>query len=77
MGRVSVCLPVKGPKVQLGKMAINRGGYDCRGAYWGIGQPLYWAADETGQIDWYFRAANRDAAKAQVRERYPDARFYR
>lgn len=27
---------------ELRKIRINSGGYDDGGAYWGIGQPLYW-----------------------------------
>jgi hypothetical protein len=71
-------------KVSLQRVRLDSGGYDNAGAYWGIGKPLYWAcgeapgdtADKLG-FEMFFRAADRDAAKAMVKERYPEARFYR
>lgn len=65
------------PKVTLQRVRLDSGGYDHCGAYWGIGQPLYWAATDDGQLDETFRAASRDAAKAHVRETIPAATFYR
>jgi hypothetical protein len=65
-----------GEKWTLQRVRLDRGGYDPGGAYWGIGQPLYWAND--GADDAYFRARDRAAAKAYVRANFdPDARFYR
>lgn len=59
----------------LQRVRLNAGGYDSGGAYWGVGQPLYWAS--AGEADMFFRAATRQDAKAYVRETYPAARFYR
>lgn len=53
------------------------GAYDSGGAYWGLGEPLYYYSDATGSIDGYVRGATRDAAKAAVRASHPNARFYR
>lgn len=64
-------------KVALRRIHIDRGGYDSGGAYWGLGQPLYWAGDDEGGLDMFFRASNRAAAKAHVLDLYPDAKFYR
>lgn len=64
-------------KVSLRRVPINSGGYDPGGAYWGIGQPLWWAGDESGGLDIFFRASTRAAAKAHVREQWADAKFYR
>jgi hypothetical protein len=64
-------------RVSLRRVRINGGGYDDGGAYWGHGQPLYWAGDDDGIIDIWFRARDRDDAKAQVRARCPNAMFYR
>jgi hypothetical protein len=65
----------EGAKWTLQRVRIDRGGYDSGGAYWGIGQPLFWAND--GESDVYFRARNRAAAKAHVRATWdPQARFY-
>lgn len=65
------------PKFTLQRVRINSGGYDAGGAYWGLGQPLYWYSDENGDITAYLRAPTREAAKAKIREAYPDARFFR
>jgi hypothetical protein len=80
MGRASL-IPSKEVaetmRVSLRRVRINGGGYDDGGAYWGHGQPLYWAGDDDGIIDIWFRARDRDDAKAQVRARCPNAMFYR
>ncbi len=65
------------PKVTLRRIRLDSGGYDPEGAYWGIGEPLYWAATDDGEYDATFRAYDRDDAKATVRETFPHARFYR
>lgn len=64
-------------KVTLRKIRLDNGGYDSGGAYWGIGQPLYWAGSDNGVVDLWFRASDRDEAKAYVRESFRNARFYR
>ena len=64
-------------RVTLRKIPLDSGGYDAGGAYWGIGSPLYWACDESGALDRYFRAANREAAKAIILADWPEAKFYR
>lgn len=63
-------------RLTLRRIPINYGGFDAGGAYWGCGLPLYWAADEDGHSQ-FFRAFDREAAKAKIREDWPDARFYR
>lgn len=65
------------PKINLRRVRLDSGGYDPQGAYFGSGDPLYWAADQSGAYDRTFRATDREDAKAQVREDYPGARFYR
>lgn len=64
-------------KVSLRRVRINSGGYDSGGAYWGLGQPLYWAGSDCGAVDLFFRAPGRDAAKAHVLGRFPNVWFYR
>lgn len=66
-----------GPKITLRRVRFNSGGYDSCGAYWGLGAPLYWAADDSGDYDSTFRADDRDDAKAIVRETFPNATFHR
>ena len=65
------------PKVTLQRVRLDSGGYDSCGAYWGIGQPLYWAATDDSALDITFRADNRAAAKEHVRGIISAARFYR
>lgn len=65
------------PKITLQRVRLDSGGYDPQGAYFGHGEPLYWAACPELDLDWTLRAADRDDAKEQVRVAYPLARFYR
>lgn len=58
----------KGPKIRIERIKINRQGFDWRGKYY----------DDETTGDIYtdtFRAADREAAKAHVRKRHPNARF--
>lgn len=64
--------------VYLVRCPLNSGGYDSGGAYWGLGEPLYYySAQPEGLIDGYVRGKTREAAKAKVRAMYPHARFFR
>jgi hypothetical protein len=65
-------------KITLQRVRLNSGGYDSCGSYWGRGAPLYWAASDTAAVEYdaTFRASSRDAAKAIVRQTFPNARFY-
>jgi hypothetical protein len=61
--------------LNLHRVYLDAGGYDSGGAYWGRGAPIYTYGNGAG---WhYLRAADRDAAKAIVRERHGDVRFLR
>ncbi len=64
-------------KLTLRHVPLDSGGYDKNGTYFGTGPNLYWCADESGEIDFVFRAHNREYAKERVRKDYPNARFYR
>lgn len=64
-------------KVYLRRVSLDSGGYDPNGTYFGHGEPLYWAANEDGTIDFMVRAVSRTRAKAIVHESYPNARFFR
>lgn len=64
-------------KVALQRIRLDRGGYDAGGAYWGIGQPLYWAGSDDGLVDLWFRAATRADAKRHVLSQFRGATFYR
>lgn len=53
--------------------------YDEGGAYWGIGNPIYFAKGEASDVivEIYVRAKDREDAKAQVTTLLPNATFYR
>lgn len=68
-------LDTTGP-LYLRRIRINNGGYDDGGAYWGLGSPLYYVEDHDGNSQ-FFRARNREAAKAKISADWPGARFYR
>jgi hypothetical protein len=81
-GRHSYHLPVNDTvyftgKVHLRRVNLDSGGYDPNGTYFGIGEPLYWCANEDCTVDFVLRASTREEAKRQVRKTYPSARFYR
>jgi hypothetical protein len=71
MGRDSDPLETITGKVHLERVRLDRGGYDNGGAYWGVGLPLWRVWNELGEA--FFRAPNRDAAKAKL----PGRRFFR
>jgi len=83
MGRPSVheAEPTGKMTLRLVKMCSCCGAYDENGTYFGAAgrgvDPLYWYADEGGNVDDVLRAASRDDAKTKVLEKYPAARFYR
>jgi len=64
-------------KVSLQKIPLDSGGYDSGGAYWGWGMTLWWAVTEDGEFERFFRAPNRQAAKADILKDWPEAKFYR
>jgi len=65
------------PKITLQRIRLDSGGYDPQGAYFGLGQPIYWAACAELDLDMTMRARDRADAKEQVRALYPLATFYR
>lgn len=83
LGRPSICdgEPEGKMTLRLVRMCSCCGAYDENGTYFGAvdrwTSPLYWYADEGGNVDDVLRAPNRDTAKTQVLAKYPKARFYR
>lgn len=59
------------------RIRLNNGGYDRGGAYWGLGDPLYYYEGPLSDISGYVRGATREKAKAEVRKLHQHARFYR
>lgn len=69
------CYPLR--KFYLERVRINSQGYDSSGAYWGTGEPLYWAHDYPATHECFVRGATRAAAKEAVRQTFPKAEFHR
>jgi hypothetical protein len=55
-------------KASLYRVAIDRGGYDKGGAYWGIGKPLYCAHADGFQA--FQRANTRQEAMDALKQQY-------
>jgi hypothetical protein len=69
-------------KLSLQRVALNSGGYDSGGAYWGQGEPLWRAAGDVDVVGLdgvtlFLRARDREHAKSLVRAKLRAARFYR
>lgn len=64
-------------KLYLRHITLDSGGYDRNGTYFGHGARLFWCSDADGNVDRMLRAPNRDAAKSQILELYPQAKFFR
>ena len=79
MGRGSYHADDKGApvKLYLRRIRLDNGGYDCNGTYFGHGEPLYWVADASGDIDYMLRARDREHAKRLVAAQYAAASFWR
>ena len=77
LGRATVQGIYDGSQLTLRRVRLDSGGYDSNGTYFGCGAPLYWCADDSGEIDFMLRASSREEAKREVREVYSTARFYR
>lgn len=68
----------------LQRVYLNTGGYEYGpfGQYWGTGLPLYrYHSDDVlnqfgREVYGTIRAHSRDEAKRQVRERFPNAKFF-
>ena len=77
MGRHERLHPANEEKVRLSEVRLDRGGYDSGGAYWGIGEPLYWCRSDNGDVSTYIRAWDRETAKEKLLERNPNLKFWR
>lgn len=67
-------------KLQLVRLRlVGDGAYDTGGAYWGAGDPLYFARGDTSEVvvEMYTRAKSRAAAKQKIRVVLPNATFFR
>ena len=67
-------------KLHLQRLKMSACGcYDSGGAYWGHGDPLYWAWGDglTEEQEMFVRGYTRALAKAEVRKNFPFATFFR
>jgi len=55
-------------KCTLKKVRLNKQGYTHLGHYYGVGEPVFWCMSDDGTIDMTLRAADRAAAKQQIRD---------
>jgi len=71
--------PSERVKLRLVRLRFVGHDYDEGGAYWGGGDPIYFAKGEASDVvvEVYVRAKDRLDAKRKVREKLPNAVFYR
>ena len=62
---------------RLVRCPLDSGGYDRGGAYWGLGESLYFYEGPLSDISGYVRGRTREKAKEAVRSLHPKAKFYR
>ena len=62
-------------KVSVRREYLNSGGYTRDGVYFGIGEKLYYIADEDGIFTEYIRASRREEAVEMARGFYPNAKI--
>ena len=76
MGRQSnIATPEAPVRFRMERISLDSGGYDNGGAYWGWGDPLYFAYAEGNSM--FVRGASREAAKFHVIQKFPLATFYK
>lgn len=69
--------PAPGLRFYLRREYLDGGGYDSGGSYWGTGRPLYYACSEDSDLEFFFRASDRQEAREEVQDRFPGAKFFR
>ena len=75
MGRTE-CQPLSTKGViTVRQVAINDGGYDSGGAYWGLPNNLYHCTNEEG-LSVFFRGVNSNRVKEKLLKLYPEATFH-
>lgn len=60
------------PMFEIQPVPLDDGGYDEGGAYWGLGDPLYYAGTDCGRWGLYIRAPSAAEAAAAFRDANPD-----
>lgn len=65
-------------ELHVKRVSLDSGGYDHLGTYWGSGQgvaPLWWGADEDGDVELFARAGDYESACREFAKSYPHATF--
>lgn len=68
--------------IRVSRVRLDAGGYDSGGAYWGHGEPLWYASgvdvfgDARSAIEDFARAPSKTAAVALWRDQWPNARVW-
>lgn len=58
--------------ITVRRSPIDRQGYDRNGTYFGTGAPLFWIADEGGEVDYMERFVDLEDAVKVTAENYPE-----
>ena len=59
-------------QISVARVHLDSGGYDRNGTYFGAGRrKLFWVSDESGEVDYVFRAVDMSSACAEVSKGYP------
>ena len=64
-------------KFFLQRLKFTDGDYALDGTYWGAPANVWCAMDDNALIRIFVRASRRYEARAQILDKYPNARFYR
>lgn len=64
-------------RLYLREVRIDFQGYDPNGTYFGLGNRLYWCANNNHSVDFMLRGEDRAAARKLVLEQYPSAKVKR
>lgn len=73
-------LPIK---FRIERLKFVDGDYDCKGAYWGSGIPIWYARstealpDDTYHAEFFMRARSRQEVKSTLLDLVPGAKFFR
>jgi hypothetical protein len=58
-------------KITVRRSPLDRQGYDRNGTYFGLGDKLFWIADEGGSVDFVTRSYFAETLARSLRRKYP------
>ena len=68
LGRASYHGKPESLKFTLKRIRLDSGGYDAGGAYWGVGEKLYWACSDDQKVEYYFRIYDSEVREIMPRD---------